>query len=394
VVVDLDSIDEPALRRRRGEKWTRYPADVLPAWVADMDFSPAPAISERLREMVEAGDLGYPLSADAIGVPQAFAERMRKRYGWSIDPAHVEMLVDVVQGIYCAIEVFTERGDGIVTQVPVYPPFLEAIRDTERRRVEAPLVPGPRRYEIDFDCLLANVDARTRILMLSHPQNPTGRAFDRDELAALGKLAVERDWIVLSDEIHSDLVLHGAEHVPFAMLGPEVAERTITLTSATKAFGIAGLRCAVAAFGSESLKRRFDTVHPHLRGGLSSFGLEATLAAWRGGDPWLDAVRGYLSESRDHVMAHAAAHWPRIGVHRPEATYLAWLDCRKLELPADPYHFFLREAQVALADGRRFGPGGEGHVRLNFATTRALLDRILARMTEALERHGRHQDRP
>jgi cystathionine beta-lyase len=383
-VVNFDALDETALRRRRGEKWSQYPADVLPAWVADMDFPPAEPIAARLRGMVDAGDFGYPLSATALGVPDAFAERMQRRYGWSIEPARVEMLVDVVQGIHCALEVFTERGDGVVTHVPVYPPFLAAIRSSGRQRVAAPLLPGPTRYEVDLDRLRASTDVRTRVLMLSHPQNPTGRAFDRDELIALAALACERDWIVLSDEIHADLVLDGAQHIPFATVLPEVGERTITFTSATKAFGIAGLRCAVAAFGSEALQARFATVDPHLRGGLGSFGLEATLAAWRDGDQWLDALRAYLSANRDHVMAHAAGHWPKLEIRRPEATYLAWLDCRALSLPQGPYRFFLDEAKVALADGHRFGPGGESHVRLNFGTPRAVLDDILARMTDAL----------
>jgi cysteine-S-conjugate beta-lyase len=271
-----------------------------------------------------------------------------------------------------------------VVQTPIYPPFLVAVTRQERRLDENPLASSEQGYAIDLDRLRRETDARTRILLLCNPHNPTGRAFRRDELEPLAALAVERDWVVVADEIHQDLVYEGHPHVPFASLGREVEERTITLTAASKAFNIAGLRCGVAIFGSDALKRRFCALPRHIRGGIGMLGIEALEAAWRYSEPWLDEVRAYLAANREFVIDTVRDELPGVVLHPPDATYLAWLDCRALELRPNPFAFFLEQAKVALSDGATFGAPGRGFVRLNFATSRAILSEALERMAKAL----------
>lgn len=382
---DLERLDLARLRRRKGEKWQLYPPDVLPAWVAEMDFPLAAPIRRVLEDALEADDLGYPINPRPQDLPTVFAARMAERFGWQIDPHRVAVLTDVVQGIYVAIDRFSAPGEGVIVQTPVYPPFLRAVRDMERRLVENPLVEGAARYEMDLDGLRAVADASTRILLLCHPQNPTGRAFGRGELEPLAELALRNDWIVVSDEIHADLVYPGGDrHVPFATLAPEVEARTITLTSATKAFNIPGLRCAVAHFGSAELQRRFESLPRHVRGGIGSLGLAATAAAWTSCQPWLDAVLERLAANRALVAEFVGDALPGVRHRPPEASYLAWLDCRALDLGPSPQRFFLEHARVALSPGEAFGRPGEGFVRLNFATAPALLGEILERMAKAL----------
>ena len=387
--LDLDRLDVARLRARRGEKWKQYPPDVLPAWVAEMDYPLAEPVRAVVEEALALDDLGYPLeSPEPLQV--AFAERMAAKFGWRIEPRRVELLSEVVQGIYVAIDRYVAADGGVLVQTPVYPPFLRAVRELGRRMVENPLAIGASRWEIDFDGLRA-VAADARIFLLCNPQNPTGRVFARSELAALAELAAAHDWIVIADEIHADLVYPGAEpHVPFASLAPEVEARTVTLSSASKAFNIPGLRCAVAHFGSDALRERFLSLPRAVRGGSGSLGQAATLAAWRAGDAWLAEVLAYLDGNRRAVAAFVAERWPAVRTWLPEATFLAWFDFRALALPRTPQAFFLEHARVALSEGLAFGEPGRGFARLNFATSRPILDEILARLDRALrERTGR-----
>jgi cystathionine beta-lyase len=276
----------------------------------------------------------------------------------------------------------------VVVQTPVYPPFLIAVRELSRRLVESPLVAGHSRYEIDFDQLRAAIDPTTRVFLLCNPQNPTGRVFERRELEALAEIAIAHDLVVVADEIHADLIYDARRHIPFASLSPEVEARTLTLTSATKAFNIPGLRCAIAHVGSDALRKRFERVPRHVRGGLGSLGQAATLAAWREGQPWLDAVLAYLDGNRRRVAHFVDERLPGVRSFVPEATFLAWLDCRTLELEPSPQKFFLEQSRVALSDGSVFGAPGRGFARLNFATSRPLLDEIGTRIEKALRERG------
>ena len=383
---DFNAISLAALRRRRGTKWTRYPPDVLPAWVADMDFDMAEPIRAGLAGMMEANDLGYAPKLPASGLPEAFAAFAARRFpGWEVAPERMIAIADIVQGIHIAIEAYTRPGDGVCTLTPVYPPFLQTVAETGRRLDFCTMVRGEGRYEIDFDALRAAIDDRTRLLLLCTPHNPLGRVFERDELEALAELAIERDLVVVADEIHADIVYPGFRHIPFASLGPEAQARTVTMTSATKSFNIAGLRCAVVLFGSDRLAERFNAWPERIRGAVSSFGMEATRIAWTECDEWLDALLAHLKGNRDFLHAFVAERLPGMRMVLPAATYLGWLDCREFGLEPDPYRWFLDRARVGFNDGRDFGDGGEGHVRINFATSRAILAQVLERMEEALQ---------
>jgi cystathionine beta-lyase len=380
----LDGLSEAVLRQRTGEKWHEYPPDVLALWVADMDYPVAEPIRRRLQRALDVGDTGYPLHPKPTRLPELFAERAAERYGWQVEPRRVELVTEVVQGMYVAITQFSEPGDGVIVQTPIYPPFLSAVRNLGRTLRENPLRETERGFEVDVESLRAQA-AGARILLLCNPHNPTGRVLRREELEAIARIAIEHDLVVVADEIHADLVYRGAKHVPFASLSPEAEARTITLTAGSKAFNIAGLRCGLAIFGSDALRRRFLGFERHLRGGLGGLGILALEAAWRHGGPWLAEVLAYLEANRDFVAEFVRAELPGARHFAPEGTYLAWLDCRALELPPSPHRFFLERAKVGLSDGPTFGPPGRGFVRLNFATSRALLTRALEQMAKALK---------
>jgi cystathionine beta-lyase len=388
----LDDLDLATLKTRLSEKWNTYPDDIHPAWVAEMDFPLAEPIRRVLERAVDLSDIGYPIAPTDTGLREAFCDRMRALYDWEIQPRRVEILTDVVQALYLGMLSYTEPGDGAVVQTSIYPPFFSAVRETGRELVEHRLIaPVAGRemsregYQLELDALREAIDDRTRILLFCNPHNPTGRVFRRDELEALAELAREQDWIVLSDEIHQDLVYRGYEHIPFASLSEDAASRTVTITSATKGFNIPGLRTCVAHFGTPALQKRFNTVVPrHVRGGIGLLGLYATVAAWRHSDPWLAEVRAYLEGNRDFVVDYVRREHPEIHVQAPESTYFAWLDCRELGLRPTPARFFYEHAKVALSDGGNFGPGWEDFARLNFATSRSLLGEILEKLTKAL----------
>ncbi len=384
----IDSLTVADLRPSQRIKWRLFGDEVLPAWVADMDFPVAPPVQRAVQALVDAGDFGYHLVPLSPALREALVARMQERFSWRVEPDRVFPLVNVVQGLDACVLLHSRPGEGVIVQTPIYPPFLAAVERSGRRLVENPLARGRDRFEIDFDALRASIDDGTRLLMLCNPHNPTGRVFERSELLALGELALEHDLVVVSDEIHADLTYPGHRHLPFATLGPELERRTITLTSATKAFNLAGLPCAFAVFGSEELGRPFRELPPHLMGHCGILDDAATRTAWSAGQPWLDEVMAYLLENRELVMDFLARELPALRVLPPEATYLAWLDCRELGLPGDPFTFFLQRARVALSRGSDFGTPGQGWARLNFATSRAILREILERMAAAVREAG------
>lgn len=386
-------LGQSALQARRNTKWNQYGADVIPAWVADMDFAVAAPIQAAIERITRDGDYGYPLRdgerADRF-VANAFARRMKSRFGWELSPDLVMPLADLVQGTYAAILAFSDPGDGIVLQTPNYPPFRETINTTERQLLALPMRDDGIRHVFDIAELEKLVDKRTRIFVLCNPQNPTGRVFSRDELLALGRFAIEHDLIVISDEIHSDLVYPGQQHIPFASLGPEIAARTVTLNSATKSFNIAGLRCALMAFGTEELRNRYHKRIPlKLTGSANIVGVDATVAAWEECQPWLDAVMEHLLKARNKVKAVLAAEAPGIRFHAPESTYLAWLDCSQLGLSTPAFQFFLEHARIGFSAGETFDPDSAQFVRFNFATSMPILDEVLDRFVTATRRNER-----
>jgi cystathionine beta-lyase len=384
----LDSLTAAEMHRSSRIKWRLFGDEVLPAWVADMDFPVAPPIHRAICDLVGRHDFGYHIVPLSPHLRAALVSRMAERFSWQIEPQRIVPLVNLLQGLDLSVLLHSRRGEGVVLQTPIYPPFLVAVERSGRRVDESTLVRGADRYEIDFDDLRAKLQPDTRLILLCNPHNPTGRAFEREELLALGELALEHDIIVVSDEIHAELTFPEHRHVPFATLAPELAERTITLTSATKSFNLAGLPCAFAICGSDRLQRPFQELPPHALGHPGILDDAATYTAWTEGQPWLDVVLAYLLENRDLVMDFFASQIPDLRVLTPEATYMAWLDCRELDLPADPSSFFLEHGRVALTGGNEFGAPGKGFARINFATSRTILLEILERMESAVHRRS------
>jgi cystathionine beta-lyase len=373
----IELLDPAQLTQLRGVKWSSHDADVLAAWVADMDLRPPRVVTDALSDLVARGDLGYNFHA-IERLPEAFTTWQEEGHGWRPDPASIRVFCDVLHAIDTVVWLHTEPGDGIILLTPVYPPFLAAVHGAGRRLVDVPLDPGG--WRLDPERLRAAVDDRTRVILVCNPHNPTGRVFGDDELAAIGQVAVEHDLVVISDEVWADLLHPGAVHRPLATVSDEVAARTVTLSSASKTFNLAGLRCAVAHLGHRRVAESIESLPTHLLGAVGSPGAEATLAAWTAGRPWLADLRAHLTARRDQVAAALAAELPEVGFSPPQATYLAWLDLRPLGLGEDPAARLLSRARVGLSSGTDFGPGGAGWVRLNFATSEQLLDEVLDRI--------------
>ncbi len=377
--------DIATLRARRTNKWHKFAPDVLPAWVADMDFGVAPSIAAAMTRLTQNQEYGYAAREGVLAA--AFTRRMERRFGWQTDPADTVAIGDLVQASFSSVMAFSEPGDAVLLQLPSYPPFMHAIEDTGRRLLANPMRDDGTRWVLDLAAFDAAPDPRTRVLIFCHPQNPTGRAFSRAELEAVATFAIRHDLIVVSDEIHADIVYPGNTHIPLASLHPEIAARTITITSATKSFNIPALRCAVMHFGAPALKERFFARIPaRLLGSPGVTGVDATVAAWDDGQPWFDDILAHLQANRDWLARTIAAGLPGVTMRVPEATYLAWLDCRSLELPCPAGQFFLDSARVGLNFGETFGAQYAGFARLNFATSASILQQIVARMTEAVRR--------
>ena len=287
-----------------------------PAWIAEMDFDVAEPIQAACRRLVENRAYGYDDAEQPLA--EAFAAYMYKRFGWQVGADYVVPVADLVQAQFVAVSAFTQRGQGVVLQTPIYPPFINAVRETGRRVVEHRLVDDGGRYVLDTASLADHFDERAPLLLLCNPHNPTGRVFERHELQAIASVAVERQLVVVADEVHADLVYPGHQHIPFASLGPDVAARTITVTSATKAYNVPGLRCGLMHFGSEELRERFRAAFPdRLLGKVSRFGVEATIAAWHDGLPWLREVMEVLRTNRDRLARRLAARTPGAPPVRP-----------------------------------------------------------------------------
>lgn len=381
--LDLDSLSLDDLHRRRSAKWSHYPPDVIPAWVAEMDFPSAEPILRAIRQSLDRSDFGYPGFIGDIGFGEVIASWADRTYGWQVDPDGIVVLPDVVRGLQVALQVLTEPGDEVVIQPPVYPPFFSVVKETGRTLVENPLVRSNGRFEVDLDGLDA-VLAHARAFILCNPHNPTGRSFSRDELEAIAEVAARHDVFVIADEVHSALTLPGATHTVFATLAEEVSARTVTVTAASKAWNFGGLKCGYAVGGSPELAARLQALGHHAVGGASILGIVATEAAYRSGGHWMQEVVAYLDGNRRLLGELLARNLPQIGYTFPEATYLAWLDCRALGLHPDPYTFFLDNARVAFSPGPNFGKQGEGFVRFNFATSKAIVTEIVERMAAAV----------
>lgn len=377
--MDFD-FETPIDRHGSGSlKWDLYGRNVLPLWIADMDFRAPPAVIDALHRRVDHGVFGYTHAPDAlVGI---IVERLHVRYEWEIDPAWIVWLPGLVSGLNVACRAIGKDGDAIVTLTPVYPPFLEAPALHRRELVEVPLTQDAQRcWTIDFARLKAAIRPHTSMLLLCNPHNPVGRAYTREELTQLAAIAESHNLVICSDEIHCDLVLDADKrHVPTASIDASVAARTITLMAPSKTFNLPGLGCGFAIIPDAALRERYQRAMSGIVPYVNALGYTAALAAYRDSGAWHSALIDYLRANRGRVVA-AVAGISGLQVNHIEATYLAWIDARELDV-ADPAVLY-QTAGVALSDGAEFG--APGFLRLNFGTSRATLDEAFDRMRAAV----------
>jgi len=380
----FESIDVDRLRSGHGVKWGALAPDVLGAWVADMDFGTAPAVRAAITEVVERQDFGYPFWPGEDPVVAAFEERMATRHGWRPEPDRTRVFTDLIQVLQVVIEHATEPDDGVAVHVPTYPPFLASISRSGRRVVPLPVEWTETGWTFPIDGLAERL-AGCRLLVLVNPHNPTGRVFTRAELAPLAAVADRLDLVVLADEIHADLVHEPHRHVPFATLAPH---RTITATSATKAFNIAGLRCAVAHVGPGRVRDALAKAPLDYFGTPSTLSRVATVAAWRESDPWLAELMTTLRGNRSIVDEWAKGLPWDLRHHAPDATYLSWFDLAATPFGEPTPRRFEREVGVKLSEGAEFADGTptdtSTFARLNFATSPSNLVAVLDRLSTGL----------
>ena len=379
---DLDTV-----RERRGTdsvKWKKYGDEVLPLWVADMDFISAEPILRALHQRVDHGFLGYTLPTPELC--RVIQERLRRLYNWAVRDEELFFLPGLVTGLNLSFHAYAGPGDGVLVQPPVYPHFVKDPVIHGRALVDPPLIPRGDTYEIDFDDFERAITDRTKIFILCNPHNPVGRVYTQKELETMAEVCLRHHLIICSDEIHCDLLYPGFRHIPIATISPEVADRTVTLMAPSKTFNLAGLGCGFAVIQNPELQRIWKNASLGLVSGVNIMGHVAALAAYKEGQKWLDQVLVYLQDNRNFLGHYVEEKLPGIRLTKMQATYLAWLDCKDTGIPGNPFEFFLKEAKVALNDGAEFGRGGEGFVRLNFACPRKTLTEALDRMAAALAR--------
>lgn len=375
-------------------KWTHYPADVIPLWVADMDFrSPAP-IRDALRSVLDHGILGYEFPQRHT--LQAVAARMERLYGWQVDPDWIVATPGVVSGFNIAARAVCEVGEGVLVQPPVYHMFYSIYKNMTLTRQDAPFAMRVEgnilQPHLDLDIFRAafhTSQARTRMFLLCHPHNPTGQVFTIDELRGMAEACLSNDTIIVSDEIHSELILNGSKHTPLATLSNDIADRSITLVAPSKTFNTAGLFCAFAIVPNAELRERYKIANDQITGHVSSMGLVAAEAAFSGAcDDWLKELLVYLKGNRDFLAEYMTENLPEAKFTVPAATYLQFIDfgeyVRSGVVQTAPHEFFLDRAKVAMNDGKIFGEGYEHFVRLNFGAPRSLIAEGLERMVRAL----------
>ena len=365
------------------QKWQKYAGrDILPMWVADMDFKCAPAILAALHARVDQGLFGYarPVKStvDAVG------DAMERNYGWSIDPSWIVWLPGLVVALNVTAQAFAAPGEEVLTLSPVYPPFMTAPKNSARASVQVPFELADGAWTINWDALERAVTPRTKLFYLCNPHNPVARVWRREELVRLADFCVRHDLVLCSDEIHCDLILDPAlKHIPTALLSPEIAARTITLMAPSKTYNVPGLGTSFAIIADAALRRRFVRATAGIVAEVNNLGYVACEAAYRDGEPWRQALLAYLRGNRDLLLATVARDLPGIVIEAPiEATYLAWLNVAALGL-ADPIAHFEQHG-VGLSEGTAFGAAKGHYVRLNLGCTRATLAEALRRMKLAL----------
>ena len=375
--------DTPISRLDTGSsKWTAYPPDVLPLWVADMDFAVAPAILDALDRRIRHPVFGY--AVPTLALRETIVAEMRDRYGWTIGPDDIVLLPGVEPGFNMALRALCAPGDGVTVFLPVYRPLHVAPSQWNLLRIDEVLRPDASgTYVADIDSVKASL-GRSKALLFCNPHNPVGKVFTRREIENVAQVCLSSGTAIISDEIHCDLLFDGRVHVPIATLGRDVADRCITLMSASKTYNIAGLKTAFAIVTNPALRQRFVAMRGGMVDSVNAIGLEATRAAYAGARQWREALLAYLQGNRDYLLAGIRTRLPGITMHRPEGTFLAWLDCSALRLGEPAYDFFLKRAKVVFSPGGDFGLPGDAFVRLNFGCARSVLEAALGRMEASL----------
>ncbi|TSA87232.1 pyridoxal phosphate-dependent aminotransferase [Deinococcus detaillensis] len=380
-----DTVLPDSLRHADNYKWTKFGGEVLPMWVADMDFPVAPAILSALQGRLSRS-VGYPQMPGDPTLKAQLIAKLAKDGLSDLTSEGVAFLPGVVPGLYAAVQALTEVGDEVLTVTPTYPPFLSATTDQGRVLNAVKLIEGKTGWTMDFAALEAAITPKTKLLMLCHPHNPTGRVWTRSELQQLAEFVLKHKLYVVTDELHADLRFSDApDYVPFAAISPEVAQRTITLTGPCKAYNTAGLSIGAMISHNPDLVAKLEKTTHGTMGHPSALSVTMWQAALSGGAEWLADTLKYLQANRDFLSEFMARELPQVPYTPPEATYLAWLDLRSHPRAADIQPYLLEEAKLALNDGLTFGEGYQGFVRLNFATSRELLQDGLERLAKAVK---------
>lgn len=367
-------------------KWTIVSKDLLPMWVADMDFPAPKPILNALHKVLDHGVLGYELPGKIL--QETITSRMERLYGWKVKPEAVLAVTGIVSGFSVAARAFCSPQKGVAIQTPVYNEFHEVKNNVGIPQVDIPLVKSIKgnimKYEIDWDVFEKQVK-KARIFLLCNPHNPLGIIFSRRELTRMAEICVKHKVLIVSDEIHSELLLDGKKFMPMAKISREIEKHVITLIAPSKTFNVPGLFCGFAIIPNRELREPFEKEINHLRLHVGSMGLHAANAAFSGQcDGWLDELRRYLTGNRNFLVEYVTKYMPNVCTTIPDATYLGWLDFTQTGIEGSPYEFFKSRAKVELSDGKIFGREGEGHARINFGTSRKLLKEGLDKMKKAL----------
>ena len=365
---------------RSSLKWTRYPEGVLPLFVAEMDYPVSDRIREAITRHVATSDLGYIDSAGPLA--EAFEKFAADRWGWSIDPGSVRVATDVSVGIVESLRYGVEAGSSVVVTSPVYPPFFELVDEARLNLVDVPMVETVQGWKLDLEHIEEAFIAGARAMLLCNPHNPLGVPHDRESLGDLAMLAARYDVLVIADEVHAPLTHHGATFTPFDTVATEVGARVITVTSASKGWNMAGMKCALMVASDAAALAVLDRFPQEVASRTSILGLHANVAAF-GDVEWLDATIARIMHNDQLLAGLLSRRLPLVRYRRPTATYLGWLDFRDLGFGLDPAERVLQDARVALKSGPDFGAAGRGHARINFACDPSVLEEGVARMAAA-----------
>ena len=373
--VDLDR-----LHSSKGMKWTKYGKDVLPAFVADMDFEPPNSVYEALKEIVDLKDFGYKFNHIDRLIP-AWTNWISSRDGLELSEDHCAIFTSSIHALEAVMVLHTKPNDGVALFSPVYHPFAKAVKNAGRKLIDIPLLEED--WTIDIEKFNELAKSEIKVVLFCQPHNPTGHLFSEDEIKQFAEIIIKQNLLVISDEIWADLIFDDKSHKPLAAHGQEIQERIVTVGSASKTFNLAGARCSVAHIGDQSIRKKLSAFPEHYFGQPSSFGAAATVTAWESGKPWLRNTLKQLHENRDFLIKSFAG--TNIKMDSPQATYLAWLNFSDTNISQDPSKVILEKGRVALEPGSKFGPQSHSFARLNFATSPEILESIVERILEVLD---------